>query len=199
MDEIKIFNKYSTSGIEVSDIGIKEYITLSPIYVPKTGARYAGNRFHKSRISIVERLINKLMITGHKGKKHKTSSGHNTGKINSVYSIVRDAFEIIEQRLNQNPMAVFVKAVENSAPREEIVTIEYGGARYPKAVEVAPQRRIDLALRMMAQATYSASFNSKRDATEALASEIIEAYRMSNKSQAISKKIDLERQADSSR
>ena len=199
MDEIKIFNKYSTAGIEVADIGIKDYITLSPIYVPKTGARYAGNRFHKSKISIVERLINKLMVTGHKGKKHKTSSGHNTGKAQSIYALVQESFEIIEKKIGQNPVAVFVKAVENSAPREEIVTIEYGGARYPKAVEVAPQRRIDLALRMMAQSTYNASFNSKRNAADALASEIIEAYRLSNKSQAISKKIDLERQADSSR
>ena len=199
MDDVKIFNKYSASGIEVADVGIKDYVTLNPIYVPKTGARYAGNRFHKSKISIVERLINKLMVTGHKGKKHKTSSGHNTGKVHSVYMLVQDAFEIIEKKLNQNPLAVFVKAVENSAPREEIVTIEYGGARYPKAVEVAPQRRIDMSLRMMAQSTYSSSFNSRRDAAEALASEIIEAFRLSNKSQAISKKLDLERQADSSR
>jgi small subunit ribosomal protein S7 len=68
-----------------------------------------------------------------------------------------------------------------------------------KAVESAPQRRIDVALRMMTQATYSGSFNSRRDAASVLANEIIEAYNMSNKSQAIAKKIDLERQADSAR
>jgi small subunit ribosomal protein S7 len=72
------------------------------------------------------------MVTGHKGKKHKVSSGHNTGKAQQAYMIVKDAFEIIEQKTKQNPVAVLVKAVENGAPREEIVTIEYGGARYPK-------------------------------------------------------------------
>lgn len=199
MDDIKIFNKYSTAGIEITDEGLKGYISIDPIIVPKTGARYAGNRFHKSRISIVERLINKLMVTGHKGKKHKTSSGHNTGKAQQAYMIVKDAFEIIEEKTKQNPVAVLVKAVENGAPREEIVTIEYGGARYPKAVESAPQRRIDVALRMMTQATYNGSFNSKREAAVVLANEIMDAYNLSNKSQAISKKIDLERQADSAR
>ncbi len=199
MEDVKMFNKYSTSGIEVTDEGIKPYVTLEPIYAPKTGARYAGARFHKSKISIVERLINKVMVAGHKGKKHKTSSGHNTGKSQKAYSIVKGAFEIIEKETGQNPVAVYVKAVENSAPREEIVTIEYGGARYPKAVESAPQRRIDVALRMMTQAAYSSSFDSKRPAEKALATEILEAYRMSNKSQAISKKVDLERQADSAR
>ena len=199
MEDIKLFNKYSSHGIEVSDLGIKPYISIQPVYVPKTGARYAGSRFHKSKVSIVERLINKIMVTGHKGKKHKYSSGHNTGKAQKAYSIVETAFEIIEEKTGQNPLAVFVKAVENSAPREEIVTIEYGGARYPKAVESAPQRRIDYALRMIAQATYSSSFDSNREASSSLANEIIEAYKLSPKSQAISKKQDLERQADSAR
>ena len=199
VDEIKIFNKYPTTGIEINDQGIKEYVSLKPIIVPKTGARYAGNRFHKSRISIVERLINKVMVVGHKGKKHKTSSGHNTGKAQNAYEIVKGAFAIIEQKTSQNPVAVFAKAVENAAPREEIVTIEYGGARYPKAVESAPQRRIDVALRQMTQSAYSKTFDSKRDASSTLASEIIDAFNMSNKSQAISKKLDTERQADSAR
>ncbi len=199
MEDIKLFNKYSSEGIEVSDVGIRPYISVEPVFVPKTGARYAGARFHKSKVSIVERLINKIMVAGHKGKKHKYSSGHNTGKAQKAYSIVKEAFEIIEEKTGQNPLAVFVKAVENSAPREEIVTIEYGGARYPKAVESAPQRRIDYALRMMAQSAYSSSFDSKRDASSALANEIIEAYKLSQKSQAISKKQDMERQADSAR
>ncbi len=199
MEDLKLFNKYSVKGIEVTDEGIKPYVSVEPIIVPKTGARYAGNRFHKSKISIVERLINKVMVTGHKGKKHKTSSGHNTGKAQNAYAIVKQAFAIIEEKTGQNPVAVFVKAVENAAPREEIVTIEYGGARYPKAVEVAPQRRIDLVLRYMTQSAYASAFNSKKDAASTLANEILEASKLSNRSQAISKKLELERQADSSR
>ena len=199
MAEIKIFNKYSTSGITVSDEGLKDYISLEPVFVPKTGARYAGRRFHKSKVSIVERLINKTMIPGHKGKKHKTSSGHVTGKAQGAYKLVKETFEIIEEKTKQNPVAVFVKALENAAPREEIVTIEYGGARYPKAVECAPQRRIDVALRQMTQGAFNAAFNSKKTAASALAEEIILAYKLDIKSNAIAKKLELERQADSSR
>ncbi len=195
----KAFDRWDVTGIKVEDPGLVAYVTLEPRIVPKTGARYAGNRFHKSKVFIVERLINHLMVVGHKGKKHKTSSGHNTGRAATVYQIVEDAFILIEQRTKKNPVAVFVQAVENAAPREEIVNIEYGGARYPKAVECAPQRRVDVALRMMAQGAYTRSFNKKKSASQALAEEILAAASSNPQSQAISRKVDLERAADSSR
>ncbi len=193
------FNKWETKGIEVKDVGIKPYISIKPVLVPKTGARYAGNRFHKSKIFIVERLINKIMVTGHKAKKHFISSGHNTGKAQKVFGLVEESLDKVEEKLKMNPIEVLVKAIENAAPREEIVTIEYGGARYPKAVECAPQRRIDMVLKLMAQGARQKSFNKKKKFTDALAEEIINAYNMSNTSLAISKKLELERQADSSR
>src|SRR3989344_5739811 len=130
MPEIKVFNRWGTEGIQVDDQGLQYYITLQPKIVPKTGARYAGNKFHKSRVFIVERLINKLMIPGHKGKKHFKTSGHMTGKANTAYGIVEEAFKLIEKQSKENPIKVFVKALENAAQREEIITIEYGGARY---------------------------------------------------------------------
>jgi small subunit ribosomal protein S7 len=166
MADILAFNRWSTSGIVVADLGLKDYITLQPRIVPRTGAKYAGNRFHKSRVFIIERLINKLMVCGHKGKKHFRSSSHVTGKANNAYQIVEDVLELIEQKTNENPLAVFVKALENAAPREEIITIEY---------------------------------NTKKSIVNALADEIIAAYNSSNTSAAISKKLELERQADSSR
>lgn len=199
MSQIQLFNTWSSEGITIQDEGLKAYITISDIVVPKTGARYAGNRFHKSKIHIVERLVNKLMIAGHRSKKHTISSGHQTGKAQQVLRIVHEAFKRIESKTNQNPLAVFVKALEHAAPREEIVTIEYGGARYPKAVDCAPQRRIDVALRYMVQGAYNKSFNSAKAIEDALADEIMAAWNMSNTSNAIAKKIDVERQSDSSR
>ena len=199
MSELLVFNKWSTSGIAVEDPGLIPYITLEPRVVPKTGARYAGKRFHKSKVNVIERLINKMMIPGHKGKKHFHSSGHMTGKANNAYGIVLRALEIVEQKMKKNPLVVFVKAVENAAQREEIITIEYGGARYPKAVECAPQRRVDLALRYFSQGSYQKSFNSKKGIQIALADEIINAYQSSPNSFAIQKKLEIERQADSSR
>ena len=199
MSAIKIFDKWDTSAIKVEDEGLKRYINLEPIVVPKTGGKNSNQQFHKSRYHIVERLLNKLMVPGHKGKKHKRSSGHCTGKGLHKLKMIKEAFDIIETKTKKNPVEVFVKALENAAPREEITTIEYGGARYPKAVECSPQRRIDVALRMMIQGSYASCFKSKRTMVEALADEIIKAYNTDQGSNAIAKKLELERQADASR
>lgn len=199
MAEIKFFNRWSVEGVKVEDPGLVRYITLEPKLAPKTGARYIGNRFHKAKISIVERLINKVMVPGHKAKKHKISSGNISGKSQTAAKIVENALEIVESKTNQNPIGVLVKAIENAAPREEIISIEYGGARYPKAVESSPLRRIDFVLRMFSQGAFQKSFDSKKDASAALADEILGAFKLSANSGAISKKLELERQTDSAR
>ena len=197
--EIKTFGIWETSQIKVNDPGLIDFISVKPVHVPRTGARYARNRFYKSKIHIVERLMNKVMVSGHKGKKHKISSYANTGKASQSYAIVVDSLKLIESKTKKNPVEVLVRAVENAAPREEIVSIEYGGARYPKAVDCAPQRRIDVALRYMIQGAYQKSFNSKRKASDTLAEEIINAASSSSTSNAIAKKLEIERQADTSR
>ncbi|MFH1276294.1 MAG: 30S ribosomal protein S7 [Candidatus Woesearchaeota archaeon] len=199
MSEIKFFNRWTNEGVTVDDFGLRGYITIEPKIIPKTGARYAGNRFHKSNTFIVERLATKMMGSGHKSKKHYVSSGHNTGKKNAVLRIVEKALAKAELKLKKNPLAILVKAVENAAPREEVIAIEYGGARYPKSVDVAPQRRVDLALRYITQGAYLKSFNKKFKIEDALAEEIINACLCSGKSNAIAKKRDLERQAASSK
>ena len=197
--DIKFFNRWSAEGVKVEDPGLQGYITLQPKILPKTGARYAGNRFHKSNVFIVERLVTKIMNSGHKSKKHFMSSGHNTGKKNNALKIVEKALAKAEQQLKKNPLAILVKAIENAAPREEVIAIEYGGARYPKAVEVAPQRRVDLALRYITQGAYTKCFNKKTKVEDALAAEIVAAAQSTARSNAISKKKDLERQAASSK
>ncbi|MCA9478705.1 MAG: 30S ribosomal protein S7, partial [Nanoarchaeota archaeon] len=176
MSDVLAFNKWDCSGLKVDDPGLVDYVTIKPVIVPRTGARYAGNRFHKSKIFAVERLINKMMVPGRAGtKKHKYSSGHVTGKATTAYRVVFDAFSIVEEKLKKNPVEVYVQALVNAAPREEIITIEYGGARYPKPVECAPQRRIDRTLKFMAQGAYKNSFNKKKSAAMALAEEIMAA------------------------
>ena len=176
MDKVLAFGKWDCSQIKVDDLGVAPYINTNPMIVSKTGARYAGNRFYKSKIFIVERLINKLMVPGHRAKKHKISSGQSTGKGTTTYKLVERAFQIVENKLKKNPVEVFVKALE-----------------------CAPQRRVDITLRQMTQATYQKSFNARKDAAQALAEEIIGAYTMQGTSAAISKKLELERQADAAR
>jgi small subunit ribosomal protein S7 len=199
MMEIKVFNKWSVEGIKVDDAGLVDYVSLSPRIVPKSEGRYIGQRFRKSQAFIVERLINKMMVTGHKAKKHFKTSSIFTGKGTKAYNIVKDTFEIVEQKTKKNPIEVFVRALENAAPREEVIAIEYGGARYPKAVECSPQRRIDIALRLMTQGAFHKRFNSKKAIENSLADEIIAAYNQSGNSAAIAKKLEVERQADASR
>lgn len=198
-DQIKLFNRWPTENIEINDISLKPYINISPILIPRTQGRSGINRLWTQPAPIVERLMNKMMVPGHRGKKHKITSGHNTGKSTMIYKIVEKTLMIIEQQTKKNPVEVVVRAIENAAPREEITTIEYGGARYPQAVDMAPLRRIDIALRYMAQGSYQKSFNSKTKIEKVLADEIISAYNNDQKSAAISKKLELERQADASR
>ncbi len=197
--EIKVFGLWGMEGIKVTDQGLARYLTLDPRLVPKSGARYAGARFHKSGLFILERLANKVFVTGHKGRKHLISSGHNAGKKEKILGMLKKSLKIIETKLKKNPVEVLVGAIEAAAPREETISIEYGGAKYPKAVDVAPQRRVDLALRWMTQGAYAKSFSKKNTFEEALADEIINTYQSSSRSNAITKKRDVERQAASSK
>ncbi len=200
MTQLKIFNRWDTTGIAVADMGLKNYVNLQPILVPRTHGKDIKIRFHRSNKSIVERLIGKLMVPGHiKKHKHKRTSGHCGGKGAHAYKLMEKTFEIIEKKTNKNPIEVFVKAVENAAPREEITTIEYGGARYAQSVDCAPQRRIDIALRHFVWGAYSACFAKKIKMHEALADEIMKAAALDMKSFSLSKKLELERQSDSSR
>ncbi len=199
MKLLRLFNRWDTSTVKVNDVSLREYINLDAVVVPRTGGRNNKTRVWGKKTNVVEKLMNKLMVSGHRGRKHKLTSGHNTGKSIKLYNIVYRALNIVEKNTNKNPIEVFVKAIENAAPREEITTIEYGGARYPQAVDCSPLRRLDLALRIMAQGAYTKSFKNKKRIEEALAEEIIKAYNNDNTSTAIAKRIEVERQAESSR
>ena len=74
MAKILLFNKWDTSAIKIDDLGLQGYINLNPIIVPRTGGRHVNTMFWKSKNNIVERFTNKIMVPGHKGKKHKVSS-----------------------------------------------------------------------------------------------------------------------------
>ncbi len=196
---MKLFDKWDTENIQIKEKALEPYIKLPNVLVPKSCGRYAYNRFWISKTHIVERLMCKLQVAGHKGKKHRLSSGSCTGKGLTHYNIVKKTLEIIEQKTKTNPIQVLVTAIENAAPREAVTTIEYGGARYPKALELAPLKRIDLVLRLFCQGSYQKTFGKKKKIEQALADEILLAYKIDQASVAISKKLELERQADSSR
>ena len=98
---VKLFGKWETEGIKVKDPGLERYVTLTPFLVPKTYGRMR-KKFHKSKMNIVERLMNKLMVPGHSGKKHRLTSGRATGKTITHYNIIKKAFEIVEKKTGKN-------------------------------------------------------------------------------------------------
>jgi small subunit ribosomal protein S7 len=197
--DFKIFGRWS-ADVQVVDLGLKPYLNLTAYYVPYTAGRTVEKQFWKSKKSIVERLMARLMVSGHKGKKHYWTSNVNTGKITTQYKIIKKTFELIEQRTKKNPIEVLVRAFEVGSPKEGIATIEYGGVRYPKSADLAPQRRVDLALRWMTQGSFIASRKGKKAIWEALADEIMgTAAGDQSKSNCLAKKLEIERQAGASR
>lgn len=197
---MKIFDRWEVENVKVQDLGLEKYITLTPVILPKTAGRYAKQPFHKSKMNIVERLITKLMVPGHRGKKHLLTSGRATGKYFTNYNIVKNAFEMIEKRTNKNPIEVFIRAIENAALREEIAAYQVGGIIVRRAVVTSPQRRVDIALRNIVQAAYRKSFGKKEDMATALANELIAAASNdSSKSEAVKEKERIEREAEGAR
>lgn len=186
--DIKLFGKWSFQGIEVNNLGLKRYISLKPILIPHSMGRHEHGRFHKSEVNIVERFVNTLM-----------RPGRSAGKKERAINLVRNAFEIINLRIGKNPIEVLVRAVENSAPCEDTTRISYGGVVYHMAVDIAPQRRVDVALRLLSEGARKASFGNPRSLEEYLAEEIVFASDNDVKSNAIKKRNELERVARSSR
>ena len=150
----------------------------------------------------MERLINKIMRSG-QGKrklsgKYIRGRGSCGKKVQSM-KIVEKAFYIVERETKQNPVQVLVQAIENAAPREDITRIKRGGVSYTVAVDVAPLKRVDEALKNIALAAFAQSFNSKTSAEQALAKELMLAAKGDNTSFAVKRRDEVERIAVSSR
>jgi small subunit ribosomal protein S7 len=183
-----LFGKWSFEGIEVKDPGLKRYVSLKPVYVPHSMGRHEHRRFRKADVNIVERLLNDLM-----------RPGMTAGKKTRTMNLLRNTFEIINLRTKQNPIKILTKAIENSAPCEDTTRIGYGGVVYHMAVDISPQRRLDMALRFLSEGARKAAFGTPRPLEECLAEELNLAANNDTKSNAIRKRLEMERIARSSR
>ncbi|HVP16370.1 MAG TPA: 30S ribosomal protein S7 [candidate division Zixibacteria bacterium] len=186
--EVRLFGEWSFKGIEVKDLGLQRYVSLKPVVIPHSMGRHEHKRFRKASINIVERLANNLM-----------RPGKNAGKKAKVMNMVHHAFQMVNLRTGKNPIEVLVKAVENSAPCEDTTRISMGGIVYHLSVDVAPQRRVDLALRHLADGARQAAVNNPRSIEECLAEELILAGNNDMKSFAVAKRHEIERVAQASR
>ncbi|RLI29727.1 30S ribosomal protein S7 [Candidatus Bathyarchaeota archaeon] len=187
-EEIKLFGKWSFSDVVVTDPGLKRYICLKPVYLPHSMGRHEHKRFGKADVNIVERFINHLM-----------RMGKNTGKKARAIKMVKNAFEIIHLKTGENPIQVLVRAVENAAPCEDTTRIGYGGIVYHLAVDMSPLRRLNIALRHLAEGARKSAFGNPKSFEECIADELILASRGDTKSYAVQKRHEIERIALASR
>jgi len=116
------------------------------------------------------------------------------GKKATAERIVYNAFDIIEERTRENPIAVFKTAVENVKPKVEVKSRRVGGSNYQVPVEVRPERREALSIRWLIQFARS---RSGRSMEEKLANELIEASH--NRGGAVRKMEDVHRMAEANK
>lgn len=116
------------------------------------------------------------------------------GKKSIAEKIVYIAFDRINKELNEDPIKVFEKAVENAAPLLEVRSKRVGGANYQVPYEVKPDRRFVLAIRWIIE---SARARKGKPMAEKLAEEILAAYR--GEGAAVKKKQDTHRMAEANR
>ena len=187
MNFFPVLAKYNMDEIKIEDQGLSRYMNLETENIYHGGI-YNNKLFAKSKIPIVERVINNIMRTeNYNGKKTK------------AYKVVRDTFEIIDKKTKKNPMQVLVDAIQNAAPKEETTRLRFGGISVPKAVDVAPQRRLDIAIRNICTGAVNQTYKNKKSIENCLAEELIKASKNDVASFAVGKKIDVERIAKSAR
>ena len=181
---VPLFGKWDLTEVDVEDKTLEHHINLNAFQVPHTGGRHSKKRFGKRNLTVIERIINNLM----RSEKY-------TGKKAQAYSVLKNSFELIHEKKKDNPAQHMVKALENSAPRAEVVSLRYGGIRVYSGVDVSPTRRIDTAIRNLCIGALSSS-KKQRSIEKALAKEIMLASEANPDSYAISKKEEVERQAE---
>lgn len=198
-DRILTFGKYDAEDVQIGDDGLVRYINLENIMEPRSKGRHTDKQFYKAEVPIVERLLNRMYVAGHRGNKHKITSGINTGNKEKLWGIIEQTFEEIEEDTGENPIQVLVDAIENSAPVEEVVTYQRGGARARKAVIVSPQRRVDLALRLLVQGAYENRLADSKNAVQALKEELVGAHNNDTNVRAVMTKQRKEKEAEGAR
>ena len=128
---------------------------------------------------LVTRLINNIMLDGKKGVAQK---------------IVYDAFDILREKTDKEPLEVFEQAMENIMPLLEVKARRVGGATYQVPMEVRPDRRQTLGLRWLT--AYSRA-RSERTMKERLAAEILDA--INGNGGAAKKREDTHKMAEANR
>jgi small subunit ribosomal protein S7 len=128
---------------------------------------------------VVTKLVNRIMLDGKRGKAQK---------------IVYSAFDMIQEKQNQNPLDVFTKAMENITPVLEVKARRVGGSNVQVPIEVSASRGQTLALRWLVTA---ARARGGKSMAEKLANEIMDAA--AETGAAFKKKEDVHKMAEANK
>jgi small subunit ribosomal protein S7 len=127
----------------------------------------------------VAKFINNLMRQGKKSTGEK---------------IIYGAFALVENRLKDDPLKVFKKALDNVKPVVEVKSRRVGGATYQVPVEVRQDRRTALAMRWLIE---YASARGEKTMVEKLGGEILDAA--NNRGNAVKKREDTHKMAEANK
>ncbi|MBR4003462.1 MAG: 30S ribosomal protein S7 [Clostridia bacterium] len=130
--------------------------------------------------TVVTKLVNQIMLDGKKG---------------IAFGIVYGAFDIIKEKMGEEPMTIFTQALENLKPVLETKSRRVGGATYQVPMEIRPERRQTLAIRWLV--TYARKRGGEKEMDKKLAAEILDAY--NNAGGAIKKKDEMHRMAEANK
>ena len=128
---------------------------------------------------LVTKLINGVMLDGKKGVAQK---------------VVYDAFDLIQKKLDRNPLEVFTEALNNIMPALEVKARRVGGATYQVPIEIRPERRQTLGLRWLVS---YARARSEHTMMQRLAGEIMDAANQTGS--AFKKKEDTHKMAEANK
>jgi small subunit ribosomal protein S7 len=128
---------------------------------------------------VVAKFVNNLMRQGKKSVGEK---------------VIYGAFDQVEQKLKDDPLKIFKKALDNVKPVVEVKSRRVGGATYQVPVEVRQDRRIALAMRWLID--YSKN-RGEKTMVDKLAGEIIDAA--NNRGNAVKKREDTHKMAEANK
>jgi small subunit ribosomal protein S7 len=128
---------------------------------------------------IVTRFVNNIMLDGKK---------------NVARQVIYEAFDIIREKTNEDPLEIFKKALTNVAPMVEVRSRRVGGATYQVPVDVREERRVALAIRWLK--TYSKSRRDK-SMSQKLAAEFMAASK--GEGSSVKKREDTHRMAEANK
>ena len=128
---------------------------------------------------VITKLVNQIMLDGKKG---------------TAQAIVYDAFDIIKEKMNREPLDVFNQALENVKPLLEVKARRVGGSTYQVPMEIRPERRQTLAIRWLVM---FARKRSEKTMKEKMAGELMDAY--NNAGASIKRKEEMHRMAEANK